>query len=284
MPYENFPRKIIGLLICGIAICSACAQSDWHEPYPPHRIADNLFYVGSRGLASYLVTTPEGHILINSSFERTVPLIRASIEKLGFKITDVKIMLSSHAHGDHVEGQGLMQELTGAKVFAMEGDASVISSGGKGQYLYDDHWRPCRVDRILKDGDKVTFGGATLTAHLTPGHTRGCTTWTMTFMDNGKPRQVVIIGSPNVNPGYQLVKNRDYPEISDDFARTFKILKSLPCDIFLGAHGNYYGMEKKYAKLKTGGADNPFIDPEGYRAYIEDREKAYVDVLKKQRR
>ena len=133
MPYENFPRKIIGLLICGIAICSACAQSDWHEPYPPHRIADNLFYVGSRGLASYLVTTPEGHILINSSFERTVPLIRASVEKLGFKITDVKIMLSSHAHGDHVEGQGLMQELTGAKVFAMEGDASVISSGGKGQ-------------------------------------------------------------------------------------------------------------------------------------------------------
>src|SRR5436190_5002605 len=205
MPYENFPRKIIGLLICGIAICSACTQSDWHEPYPPHRIADNLFYVGSRGLASYLVTTPEGHILINSSFERTVPLIRASIEKLGFKITDVKIILSSHAHGDHVEGTGLMQELTGAKVFVMQGDDGVMRSGGEGQYLYKDRWKPCRVDRVLKDGDKVNLGGATLFAHLTPGHTRGCTTWTMTATDHGKLREVVIIGSPNVNPGYELV-------------------------------------------------------------------------------
>src|SRR5436190_23045022 len=136
MPYENFPRKIIGLLICGIAICSACAQSDWHEPYPPHRIADNLFYVGSRGLASYLVTTPEGHILINSSFERTVPLIRASIEKLGFKITDVKILLGSHAHSDHMEGNALIKELTGAQVYVMRGDDQLISNGGKGQYLY----------------------------------------------------------------------------------------------------------------------------------------------------
>src|ERR1043165_6743934 len=249
--------------------------SGWHEPYPPHRIAANLYYVGSRGLASYLITTSEGHILINSCFERTVPLIRASIEKLGFKITDVKIMLSSHAHGDHVEGQGLMQELSGARLFVMEGDDGVIRSGGQGQYLYNDRWRPCRVDRVLKDGDKVSLGGASLVAHLTPGHTRGCTTWTMTVRDAGKALQVVIIGSPNVNAGYQLVKNRDYPEISDDFRRTFKVLKSLPCDIFLGAHGSYYEMERKYAKLETVGASNPFIDPEGYQAYVEDREKAY---------
>jgi metallo-beta-lactamase class B len=280
-------RTILILFCCSLwarAVAFGQDTSTWHEPFPPHRIADNLYYVGSRGLASYLITTPQGHILINSSFERTVPLIRASIEKLGFKITDVKIMLSSHAHGDHVEGQGLMQELTGAQVFAMEGDARVISSGGKGQYLYDDHWRPCRVDRVLKDGDKVTLGGATLVAHLTPGHTRGCTTWTMTATDSGKPQKVVIIGSPNVNPGYQLVGNKDYPEISDDFARTFKILKSLPCDIFLGAHGSYYGMEAKYSRLKTIGTSNPFIDSDGYRAYVDDREKAYLDVLKKQRK
>jgi metallo-beta-lactamase class B len=261
------------------------AQSDWHEPFPPHRIADNLYYVGSRGLASYLVTTSEGHILINSSFERTVPLIRASIENLGFKITDVKIILSSHAHSDHVEGTALMQELTGAKVFVMEGDDGVMSRGGEGQYLHEDRWKPCRVDRVLKDGDKVTFGKpneATLVAHLTPGHTRGCTTWTMTTMDNGKPRRVVIIGSPNVNPGFQLVNNAEYPEISNDYARTFKVLKSLSCDIFLGAHGSYYAMESKHAKLKTIGAENPFIDPEGYRAYVEDREKAYLAVLKQQ--
>ena len=175
-----------------------------------------------------------------------------------------------------------MQEVTKAKVFAMEGDDRVMSSGGGGQYLYEDRWKPCRVDRALKDGDKVTLGGTTLVAHLTPGHTRGCTTWTMTAMDGEKARQVVIIGSPNVNAGYQLVNNRDYPEISNDFARTFKVLKSLPCDLFLGAHGSYYGMEGKYAKLKTIGADNPFIDPNGYRAYVEDREKAYLEVLKKQ--
>jgi len=275
---------LMGCWIFGIASTLGQDTSDWHQPFPPHRIADNLYYVGSRGLASYLVTTPEGHILINSSFERTVPLICASIEKLGFKITDVKIMLSSHAHGDHVEGQGLMQELTGAKIFAMQGDVAVISSGGEGQYLYKDHWKPCRVDRVLKDGDKVTLGGATLVAHLTPGHTRGCTTWTMTAVDGGKARQVVIIGSPNVNAGYQLVNNRDYPEISDDFKRTFQILKSLPCEIFLGAHGNYYGMEGKHAKLKAGDAANPFVDPEGYRAYVEDREKSYLATLEKQRK
>jgi metallo-beta-lactamase class B len=290
-------RNLIVCLVYGIAwgiglgISSVHGQdtSTWDQPFPPHRIADNLYYVGSRGLASYLVTTPDGHILINSSFERTVPLIRASIEKLGFKITEVKIILSSHAHGDHVEGQALMRELTGARVFAMEGDAAVISGGGEGQYLYKDdkdNWRPCRVDRILKDGDKVNLGGATLVAHLTPGHTRGCTTWTMTALDGGKPRQVVIIGSPNVNAGYQLVNNREYPGISSDFARTFKILKALPCDIFLGAHGNYYGMESKYARLRAkanaAASSNPFVDPAGYRAYIDDREKAYLEVLKKQ--
>lgn len=262
--------------------------STWHESFPPHRIADNLYYVGSRGLASYLITTPEGHILINACFERTVPLIRASIEKLGFQMSDVKVILSSHAHGDHVEGQGLLQQLSGARIFAMRGDAEVMRQAGAGQYLYDDHWTPCRVDRVLKDGEEVTLGNATLVAHLTPGHTRGCTTWTMVAKDHGESRNVVIVGSPNVNPGYRLVDNRAYPEISSDYARGFKTLKSLPCDIFLGAHGNYYGMESKYAKLKAETAEsdssNPFVDPDGYRAFIEDREKAYLNVLKEQQR
>jgi metallo-beta-lactamase class B len=277
---------ILRAIFCGgLAVGSALGQSDWHEPFPPHRIADNLYYVGSRGLASYLVTSSEGHILINCSFERTVPMIRASVEKLGFKIADVKIILSSHAHSDHVEGTATMQEVTGAKVFVIEGDDDVMRRGGEGQYLYRDRWKPCRVDRVLKDGDEVTLAKgkadeATLVARLTPGHTRGCTTWTMTAMDGGKARRVVISGSPNVNEGYQLVNNAEYPRISEDFARTFKVLKSLPCDIFLGAHGSYYGMDKKYAKLKT--TENPFVDPEGYRAYVEDREKAYFEVLRKQ--
>jgi metallo-beta-lactamase class B len=256
------------------------AQSDWNEPYPPHRIADNLYYVGSKGLSTYLITTSQGHILINSSFERTVPIIRTNVEKLGFKFTDVKILLTNHAHSDHVEGHALIKELTAAKVYVMQGDEKVIESGGEGQYLYKGGWKPCKVDRVLKDGDKVTLGDATLTAVLTPGHTRGCTTWTMKAKDKGKIYDVVIVGSPNVNPGFQLVNNREYPTMAADYARTFKVLKSLPIDIFLGAHGAYYGMHDKVAMMKDG--VNPFVDPAGYKAYIADREKAYLESLKSQ--
>ena len=249
-----------------------------NAPFPPHRIADNLYYVGSEMLSSYLVTTPKGHILINSSFESTVPVIRASVEKLGFKFGDIKILLESHAHNDHVAGHALVKELTGAKVYVMRGDDQVIASGGKGQYFYDHRWKPCPVDRVLSDGEKVTLGGATLVAHLTPGHTRGCTTWTMRARDAGKTYDVVVVGSPNVNPGFRVVGNRDYPEIAADYQKSFRVWHSLPCDIFLGAHGKYYDMEAKFARIK-GAAQNPFIDPQGYKAYIDDREKAFRKAL-----
>lgn len=268
-------RRLLPLLLSLALPGIVSAQSDWDEPFPPHRIADRLYYVGSKGLASYLVTTSQGHILINSSFERTLPIIRSNIEQLGFKFADIKILLGSHAHSDHVEGHGLIKELTKARVEVMRGDDQVIASGGKGQYLYREGWRPCAVDRVLKDGDTVTLGEATMTARHTPGHTRGCTTWTMQVTDGGKPLNVVIIGSPNVNPGYQLITNRDYPEIAEDFVKTFRLLKALPCDIFLGAHGNYYGMEAKVARLQKDPKSNPFIDPEGYRAYVENRYQAF---------
>jgi metallo-beta-lactamase class B len=257
------------------------AQNDWNEPFPAHRIADHLYYVGTKGLSTYLITTSQGHILINSSFDRSVPLIRASVEKLGFKFTDVKILLNSHAHDDHVGGMALLKELTGGKVYVMRGDEGVIGAGGKGQYLYKATWKPVKVDKVLQDGDDVQLGEAVLKAHLTPGHTRGCTTWTMRATDGGKTYDVVIVGSPNVNPGYQLANNTDYPEIADDFARTFRVLKALHCDIFLGAHGSYYDMEAKYAKLKSGSGGNPFVDPAGYNAYIADREQAYRKGLGK---
>jgi metallo-beta-lactamase class B len=252
------------------------------DAFPPHRIADHLYYVGSKSLASYLITTSKGHILINSSFERTVPLIRKSIEQLGFKFQDVKILLASHAHDDHVQGHALVRQLTGAQVYVMRGDDRVIASGGQGQYFYDTHWKPCPVDKVLEDGDKVVLGEATLVAHRTPGHTRGCTTWTMRARDGGKTHEVVVVGSPNVNKGYRLVDNKDYPEIAADFEKTFRILESLPCDIFLGAHGNYYGMEAKVARLQHG-EKNPFVDPEGYKAYVADRENAFRTTLQEQK-
>ena len=269
-------------LILLFAAVSANAQNDWNTPFPPHRIADNLYYVGSKGLSTSLITTPEGHILINSSFERTVPIIRANVEKLGFKFTDIKILLASHAHNDHVEGHALVKELTAAKVYVMEGDDQVIANGGRGQYLYKETWKPCKVDRVLHDGDKVSLGGATLVAHLTPGHTRGCTTWTMNAKDAGKLYSVVIVGSPNVNPGFKLVGNSEYPEMAADYARTFRVLKALACDIFLGAHPAYYDGVAKYQRMKAGGP-NPFVDPEGYKKAVMEWEKTYLDKLEKQR-
>jgi metallo-beta-lactamase class B len=263
---------------------AALGQGPADEPFPAHKVIGNVYYVGSKDLASYLITTPDGHILINSSFERTVPLIRKSVESLGFKMGDIKILLASHAHSDHVAGHTMMKELTGAEVHVMRGDDKVIASGGEGQYLYtNSRWKPCRVDRILEEGAEVKLGGVTLVARLTPGHTRGCTTWTWRVRDGGKDFDVVVIGSPNVNPGYRLVDNQAYPEIADDFARTFAILKALPCDVFLGAHGGYYGMVEKHGRARRGAGENPFVDPEGYRDYVLLKEKAFRDELARQR-
>ena len=253
--------------------------ADWYEPFPAHQVIGNVYYVGSKDLATYLITTKDGHILINSGFERTVPLIQKSVESLGFKMTDVKILLASHAHSDHVAGHALLQKLTGAKVYVMRGDAEVIASGGKGQYLYTtSHWAPCKVDRVLEDGAEVKLGGVTLVAHHTPGHTRGCTTWTWRTRDGAKDYDVVVIGSPNVNPGFQLVGNKDYPEIADDFARTFAVLKSLPCDVFLGAHGGYYGMIERHALLQKG-QQHAFVNPEGYKQYVALKERSFRKTL-----
>ncbi len=277
----------LSLLLTLVFAGSAFAQAtpDWTNPFPPYRIIGNVYYVGSQGLASYLITTKEGHILINSSLESSVPLIRESIEKLGFKFGDVKILLISHAHWDHCAGSASIKELTGAKYMVMDADVPEIEAGGKGNFQYGDsptsRYQPTKVDRVLHDGEVVKLGDAVLTAHLTPGHTKGTTTWTMKAKEGDRTYNVVIIGSPNVNAGYKLVNNALYPQIASDYERMFRILKSLPCDVFLGAHGNYYGMEAKYARMKEHAA-NPFIDPEGYKSYVAEREQTFRTELAKQ--
>jgi metallo-beta-lactamase class B len=274
--------RIACFALIGVLVRVSIVHAD--SPFPAHRVAGNSYYVGSHELASYLITTPEGHFLINSSFEETVPLIRGAVESLGFKMKDIKYLLSSHAHSDHVAGHAKMRELTGAKVLVMEGDDEVIAAGGKGQYLYaDSRWPECPVDRVLKDGDEVQLGGMTLIARKTPGHTHGCTTWTWKEAVDGKQLDVVVIGSPNVNPGFKLVDNKDYPSIAEDFATTFKVLKSLPCDVFLGAHGNYYDMHVKHERLGKKDGANPFIDPQGYRAYVALKEATYLKKLADQK-
>ncbi len=278
-----FLSLLLTLVLAGSAF--AQATPDWTNPFPPYRIIGNVYYVGSQGLASYLITTKEGHVLINSSLESSVPLIRESIEKLGFKFGDIKILLISHAHWDHCAGSASIKELTGAKYMVMDADVPEIEAGGKGNFQYGDsptsRYQPTKVDRVLHDGDAVKLGDAVLTAHLTPGHTKGTTTWTMKVKEGNKTYNVVIIGSPNVNAGYKLVNNALYPQIASDYERMFRVLKLLPCDVFLGAHGNYYGMEAKYARMKEHAA-KPFIDPEGYRSYVAEREQTFHAELAKQ--
>ena len=260
--------------------------TDWTEPFPPFKIAGNLYYVGSKGLANYLVATPQGHVLINSDLEANVPLIKSSIEKLGFKFEDVKVLLISHAHFDHDAGSALIKHQTGAKYMVMEADVPVVESGGKTDFQYGKdpamRYPPAKVDRVLHDGDEVRLGDAVLVAHLTPGHTKGCTTWTMKITDGGKTYDVVVVGSPNVNDGYKLVDNAGYPQIARDYERMFQVLKALPCDVFLGAHGSYFDLEGKYARMKPGAA-SPFIDGDGYKTFVAQKEQEFRRELAKQR-
>lgn len=263
----------------------AANPPDWTRAMPPFRIAGNLYYVGSEELAAFLVVTPQGNILINSNLASSPAQIRESVEKLGFHWRDTKILLISHAHFDHAAGSAEVVRETGAKYEVMDADVPVIESGGRDDFALGkdkQYWFPrAHVDRVLHDGDRVELGGSVLTAHKTAGHTKGTTTWTMDVKDAGKIQHVVIVGSPNVLDSYKLVGNRAYPEIAEDFRRQFEVLKALPCDVFLGAHGSYFGLKEKYARWKAGDK-GAFLDPAGYRAFVEEKERAFLAALRRQ--
>jgi metallo-beta-lactamase class B len=245
--------------------------ADQDTAFPPHRIVGNIYYVGTNSLATFLIATPQGHILINSSYERNVPGIQKSVEGLGFKMSDIKLLLGSHAHGDHMEGDAAVKALTGAQVVAMAEDVPALERmrpGGK----------PHPIDRVIHDGDTVALGGTTLVAHLTPGHSRGCTTWTLKVTEGGRSLDVVIVGSLGVNPGFQLVNNAEAPAIADEFRRAFKASRALPCDVPLASHPAMYRLAQKYPRLSQGGA-NPFIDPAGYQAELDLTEAMFQAVL-----
>src|SRR4051812_27287901 len=247
---------------------------DMTTAFPPHKVIGNIYYVGTKSLAVFLVVTPAGNILINSTFERNVPLIQKSIEQLGFKFSDTKILLGSHAHGDHQEADAMVKQMTGAQVMAMAEDVPALEAmkpGGK----------PHPIDRVLHDGDKVELGGMTLVAHLTPGHTRGCTTWTFNITEGNRTLSVLVIGSVGVNPGMKLVGNTDYPQIAQDFQRSFAFLRSQHPDIPLGSHPGMYNMNEKFAKLGRGGA-SPYVDPVGYTAELDIVEGVFKSVLAQQ--
>ncbi|HYU32088.1 MAG TPA: subclass B3 metallo-beta-lactamase [Thermoanaerobaculia bacterium] len=284
-------RPLSLVLLLSLPPTLAAAQADatsrsWNQPVEPFRIADGLYYVGASDITSFLITTPQGHILIDGGFEETVPLIRASLKKLGFRLEDVKVLLNDHAHYDHAGGLAELKKLTGAKLVASEGDAPLLAAGGHGDYALGDKFLfpPVVADRTVRDGDTVSLGGVTLTAHLTPGHTKGCTTWTMKAKDGNRTLDVVFAGSLTVFPGVTLAVNPRYPGIAGDFAHSFQLLKGLPCDVFLSSHGSFFDLTEKAERLRKGETPNPFVDPQGYRGYVEGMERRYQTQLAEERK
>jgi metallo-beta-lactamase class B len=275
-----------------LALASCVSQSGvpynmraWNRSFEPYRVIGNVYYVGSSDIAQFLIVTSAGNILLDSGFEASVPRLRENIEALGFRYRDTKLLLTSHAHIDHVQAHALVRRQTGAQVVASARDAAFLESGGKGESVFDGvySWPPSPVDHRVNDDDQVTLGETTLTAHLTPGHTMGATTWTMKVLDHGKPLNVVFFPSANINPGVKLVGNTRYPEIASDFAHSFQVWKSLPCDVFLADHGDFYGMKEKYARLRDGTSTNPFIDPQGYQTFIREAEHRFQAQLASER-
>ena len=266
------------LLTFLLAMQSDPVSRSWNQPVEPFRIAGNLYYVGASDITSYLITTPKGHIVLDGGFVETAPMIVANIRKLGFDVKDVKILLSSHAHYDHAGGLAELKRITGATLYATAGDLPQLARGGLDDPQFGNQFPfpPVTADRILRDGQKVSLGGTTLVAHLTPGHTRGCTTWTMKV--NGL--DVVFVGSPSVPSQYRLTGNRAYPDAVADYRRQFEILKALPVDIFLASHGNFFNLEKKRAALAGDGAANPFIDREGYHQFVTAAERRFEDRVR----
>jgi metallo-beta-lactamase class B len=253
-----------------------------NEPVSPFRIAGNLYYVGAKEVASFLITTPQGHILLDGGFAETAPQIERNMAQLGFKIEDVKLLLNSHAHFDHAGGLAELKQKSGAKLIASAGDAELLRSGGHGDFRFGDTllFPPVQPDQIIYDGESIELGEQVMTAHSTPGHTKGTITWTTKIRDGEKNYNVVFVGSQSALD-YKFVDQESYPGIRADFEKSFATLNSLPCDIFLGSHGSFFNFLEKRKHLLSG-ESNAFVDPDGYKRYLMDSEKDFREKLAKQ--
>ena len=252
---------------------------EWNKPAKPHRIVGNVYYVGTTELSAFLLTTPRGHILIDTGFEQSVPVIKAGMQALGLKYEDIALLLNSQAHYDHAAGLALVKRETGARLEAMGDDAALLEAGGRNDFQFGNEltFAPVKVDRVLKDGDRVELGGVTLTARHTPGHTKGATTFVTTVEEDGRRHEVVFATSLSVNPGTPLLKNPKYPGIVSDWEKTYAALKSLTPDVWLSSHARFFDMQGKSAR--AGQKPNPYIDPDGYRRYVESSEAVFRKLL-----
>ena len=254
----------------------------WNQPVEPFRIIRNIYYVGASDVTAYLIVTPKGHILIDGGFAETAPMILENVTKLGFDPADVRILLNSHAHYDHAGGLAAIRRLTGATFIASEGDAPLLARGGKDDPQFGNAYPypPVMPDKLAREADRVALGGTILTAHITPGHTRGCTTWTARVRERGRNYDVVFVGSATVASQYKLIGNPLYPDAVADYRRTFAVLKSLPCDVFLGAHGSDFDLAGKMKRV--GQKPNPFLDPQGYKKFVAAMDVAFEAEVKKE--
>jgi len=271
------------LLVTGGAL-RAQLDPSWRQPLEPVRIIGNIYYVGTRGLSSFLIVTPDGDMLIDSGEAESVPLIRANVEKLGFRMGDIRMLLTGHAHFDHVGGHAAMKQLTGAQVMVMEADREALESGKDRSALGAQGWKPVNVDRVLKDGDTVTLGGTTLTARLTPGHTQGCTTWTTDVMQDGRRTQVAFVCSVTINEGVHLVGNTRVPAIAQQYAQAFRVLHALKPDVWMAQHPDVFSLDLKAGRMAGHAQPNPFVDPDGYQRFVEASEKAYLKQLEQEQK
>ena len=281
-------KFLLLLLLAGLSLSlyaqytpATPGQNDAVEPF---RIIGNIYYVGATEVTSYLITSPEGDILLDGGFPETAPIIERNIRKLGFKLSDVKVLISTHAHYDHAGGLAELKRATGAKFYASAAEIPLLAAGGKGDFAFGDRFLfpPVKADETVKDDQIIHVGTAAMHAHLTPGHTKGCTTWTADVTENGEKHTAVFICSISMPGGYKLVNNAKYPEIAEDYKATYKKLHALKADVFLGSHASFFDLETKRAKMLKGSGSNPFIDPAGYEAFIGSNEKDFLSELKKQ--
>nr|AIA12036.1 BJP_beta_lactamase [uncultured bacterium] len=257
-----------------------------NQPVEPFKIIDNIYYVGASDVTVFLITTPQGHILIDAGFEETVPQIKANVAKLGFKMEDIKILLVNHAHYDHCGGLAEIKKLTGARLFASPADATVLEDGGASDFRFGGDkafsFAPAKLTERLKNGQEIRLGGTVLKTHFTPGHTKGATSWTMDAKDGGKKYKVVFMSSATTLD-YTFVNNAKYPQIAEDYTRTYATFKSIKADVFLASHGQFFDLLGKAEKVRAGTKTNPFIDPQGYRQFVNRITRQFEEKLKTER-
>ncbi|HUR32885.1 MAG TPA: subclass B3 metallo-beta-lactamase [Vicinamibacterales bacterium] len=274
------------LLVAAASLLHAQTNAEWTRPFPPFRIVGNIYWVGSYDLSTYLITTPQGNILINTGVGDTAQEIRKSVEQLGFRMADTKIITATHGHYDHVAGIAALKRMTGARVLIAEPDKALLETGGKADFRFGDtpgaQFEPARVDGTFRDGESISIGGTTLVAHLHAGHTRGATSFTTTVQDGGRSYRVIIANMGSINPGVVLSGKPSYPTIAQDYARTFLAQKDLKVDVFLASHASQF---KLHEKFKPGDTYNPdrFVDPQGYLAEVQRLETIYLDQLARER-